>query len=74
MNKTPLRLLITFCITLVYCLLWMGIEYLITEQVQDNVVDNIMMILLVPVFWLASNPIYYNIQSNSTKRRKEPTT
>lgn len=74
MKKMPLRLLITLCITLIYCLLWMGIEYLTTGEVQDNVVDNIMMILLIPAFWLASNPICHNIKNNSTKKRKDPTT
>ena len=69
-NKKEFRLLCTLGITSIYGSLWMLIEKLILGQVQDNPVDNIIMLLFVPVIWLASNPIYDKIHATERSGRQ----
>lgn len=57
MKKMCLRLLCTLFMTYFYCLLWIVLEKLITGQIKDSLVDNVVMILFVPVIWLATSPI-----------------
>lgn len=70
MRKTLLRILCTLLITLIYCLLWMVTEKLITGQIQDRLVDNIIMALFVPVIWLATSPICNKLMTCIEKRKK----
>lgn len=38
-------------IMLAYCLIWMALERLIYGQITSRVVDDIMMLLFVPIIW-----------------------
>ncbi len=55
MQKTFfIRFLMTIGITLSYCCLWMIVEMLYTGTVTDNPVDDIMMLLFIPMIYLAT--------------------
>lgn len=43
----------TCCVTLAYCLVWMALERLIYGQVTSRIVDDIMMLLFIPIVWKA---------------------
>jgi len=43
----------TCCIALAYCLVWMALELLIYGQVTSRIVDDIIMLLFVPIIWKA---------------------
>ena len=45
------KILITCAITLVYCLTWMGLELALYGEVQGRIIDDIMMILFIPLIW-----------------------
>lgn len=71
MGKNQLRILCTLLIIFIYCLLWMVTEKLITGQIQDRLVDNIIMVLFIPVIWLATSPICDKLMAYIEKRKKE---
>lgn len=52
------RWLCTVVITWIYCEIWIIVEKLIHGQNQRNPVDDIMMMLFIPIIWLATKPIY----------------
>ena len=47
------KILLTGAITLVYCMIWQMLEKAIYGQVQGRIVDDIMMLLFIPVIWKA---------------------
>lgn len=47
------KILLTCVITLVYCFIWMGLEKALYGEVQGRIVDDIMMLLFIPVIWKA---------------------
>lgn len=47
------RILKTCAITLVYCLIWFGLELALYGKIQGRTVDDIMMLLFIPVIWKA---------------------
>jgi len=47
------KILLTCTITLVYCFVWQILEKVMYGQVQGRVVDDIMMLLFIPVIWMA---------------------
>jgi hypothetical protein len=57
MDKLALRVLITLIITWMYCNIWMILEKIIDGQVTDRLVDNIIMLLFIPIIYLATKSI-----------------
>ena len=51
MEKVIEKCIKTFCITVAYCLIWMSLEFLLYGAIENRTVDNIMMILFVPVIY-----------------------
>ena len=51
--KSAKKILLVFAITLVYCLIWFGLEIIIYGQIESRIVDDIMMLLFIPVIWKA---------------------
>ncbi len=45
------RLWKTSLITLLWCLIWMVLEYLMYGEIQSRMVDNIMTLLFIPFAW-----------------------
>lgn len=68
MKKIRLRLLCALFMTCFYCLLWIVLEKLITGQIKDSLVDNVVMILFVPVIWLATSPVSDWVIARKQKR------
>lgn len=69
-EKLQLRLLCTLLISYILCILWIGLEKLITGQIQDSIVDNVIMILFIPVIWLATSPICDKLVEYKEEKRK----
>jgi hypothetical protein len=57
MDKLALRVLITLIITWMYCNIWMILEKIIDGQVTNRLVDNIIMLLFIPIIYLATKTI-----------------
>lgn len=53
-EKILKRFIITGFITLGYSIVWMLLELLIKGQIRDNIVDNIIMGLFIPVIYIAT--------------------
>lgn len=53
-EKILKRFIITGFITLGYSIVWMLLELLIQGQIRDNIVDNIIMGLFIPVIYIAT--------------------
>lgn len=47
------RILLTCVVTLLYCFIWTILEIVIYGQIEPRIVDDIMMLLFVPVIWKA---------------------
>lgn len=45
------RLWKTYLIILLWCLIWMVLEYLMYGEIQSRMVDNIMTLLFIPFAW-----------------------
>lgn len=58
--KRLLELVLTFLITTCYCSLWQLIEIAIDGHTTNRLVDNIIMIMLIPIFYIASKWIVNN--------------
>lgn len=48
------RILKTCVITLIYCVLWFVLEKIIYGQITPRIVDDIMMLLFIPIIWKAT--------------------
>lgn len=48
------RLYLTIFITLIYCEIWMLLEKFIEGNVTNSIVDNIIMLLFIPVIYIAT--------------------
>jgi len=64
------RFLSTCSITLVYCFIWQILEKIMYGQVQGRLVDDIIMLLFIPVIWLAVGrvgvrPTILDVQRNA---------
>ncbi len=57
MEKIAFRFLITLIITWMYCNVWMVLEKIIDGQVTNRLVDNIIMLLFIPIIYLATKSI-----------------
>lgn len=53
-EKILKRFIITGFITLGYSIVWMLLELLIKGQIRDNIVDNIIMGLFIPVIYIST--------------------
>lgn len=51
------RFLTALIISCVFCNLWMVLEYVILGEIVDSCIDNIMMMLFIPIIYIASGPI-----------------
>lgn len=51
------RIVLTLLITTIYCYVWMGLELLLYGRIENRTVDNIVMLLFVPVIYLATTRI-----------------
>lgn len=49
----------TLVVTLVYSIVWMILEEIIYGNVKPRIVDDIMMILFMPIIYLAVNNNFY---------------
>lgn len=47
------KILLVCKIILVYGLIWMALEFFIYGEIQGRIVDDIMMLLFVPIIWKA---------------------
>lgn len=47
------KILLVCAVVLVYCLIWFGLEKIIYGQIEPRIVDDIMMLLFIPVIWKA---------------------
>ena len=53
------RLFLTFLITLLYCTAWEMLEKMLYGQIQHRTVDDIVMLLFIPIIWLATGQILH---------------
>ena len=47
------RILRTCTITSAYCLIWFILEMALYKEIQVRIVDDIMMLLFIPIIWKA---------------------
>lgn len=55
MTKVALRLLLTLLITWIYCCIWIWLEKMIDGYTANRIVDNIIMMLFVPIIYIATD-------------------
>lgn len=51
------RFALTLMITYLYCNVWILLERILYGQVTNRIVDNIMMLLFVPIIYIATGAI-----------------
>ena len=52
-----LRIILTFIITWLYCVAWMWLEKTIEGQITNSTVDNVIMVLFIPIIYMATDVI-----------------
>ena len=52
-----LRLILTVVLTWLYCMVWIWLEKTIEGQVTNSTVDNIVMVLFIPIIYMATDAI-----------------
>lgn len=55
MTRVTLRLLLTLLITWIYCCIWILLEKMIDGHTVNRIVDNIVMMLFVPIIYIATD-------------------
>lgn len=55
MLRVTLRLLITLLITWIYCAIWVWLEKIIDGSITNRIVDNIIIMLFVPIIYIATD-------------------
>lgn len=53
------RLFLTFLITLLYSTTWEMLEKMLYGQTQHRTVDDIVMLLFIPIIWIATGEILH---------------
>lgn len=47
------KILLTCAVVFVYCMIWSGLEQALYGENQGRIVDDIMMLLFIPIIWKA---------------------
>jgi hypothetical protein len=55
----------TIILTFVICAIWSLLEYVIYGEIEDRIVDNIMMVLFIPVIYRAAGAEIYTENARS---------
>lgn len=66
------RFLCYFAVTLIFLLLWQGLELLFYKSVTKRTMDNLLWILMLPGIVNISDAVYYHLQFHSKGIRIEP--
>ena len=53
MKKNSKNIILTCLVTLIYCAIWMILEFIIYKTIQNRLIDNIMIITFVPMIYIA---------------------
>ena len=61
MVKFYIKLMLTSLIVFCYSITWIALEAIIYHSIAFRLVDDIMMLLFIPIIWLASDKIYRNL-------------
>ena len=56
-DKFIKRVFITSIVAFIYCVLWMLLEKIIDGQIADRLVDNIMMLLFIPIIFYSTKNV-----------------
>ncbi len=56
-----LRIVLTLVITFLYCRVWEWLEVIFEGKKKNTMVDNIIMVLFIPMIYLATGVIIYKI-------------
>ena len=48
------RIMMTMLIVIVYCIIWEVLELLLEGSIQNREVDNIIMVLFIPIIYIAT--------------------
>jgi hypothetical protein len=56
-KKIYKRIILTCIITYIYCLIWMALEFVIDGVIVNRWIDNIIMLLFIPIIWIASDKL-----------------
>ena len=59
------RIIKTLLITWLYCIIWILLEFVIYGNVENSIVDNIIMLLFIPVIYKATNNMTLNKKGGS---------
>lgn len=54
MKRILRRIGMTCLITICYCVVWMILELIINGKISDNIIDNIMMLLFMPIIFIST--------------------
>lgn len=54
MKRMLRRIGMTCIIMNCYCLIWMTLEFVIYGKISDNIIDNIMMLLFMPIIFIST--------------------
>ncbi len=54
-----IRLFLTLIITLLYSTMWEMLEKMLYGQAQHRTVDDIVMLLFIPIIWIATGEILH---------------
>ena len=57
MERILKRIIITCLIAICYCIVWMTLELIINGKISDNIIDNIMMLLFMPIIFISTKNI-----------------
>ena len=67
MSKKKFQIVFTMVWTLFYCLLWIALEWVVYGKVQNSLVDNVIMVMFIPVIWLAMDASYEDLKAYHKK-------
>lgn len=72
MNMTNIRKIIaTTAITVVFCSLWQWLEGLIYGAAEPRIVDDIIVVLMIPFFWCTVSFVIEHLETKKQSRESD---
>lgn len=65
------KIALTTGIMTIYCYVWQWLELVIDGKIVNRKVDNIIMLLFVPIIWIATGRIVDDLEKDKERNKKK---
>ena len=65
------KLALTSGILTIYCWIWNLIQFIIEGKITDRLVDNIVVVIISPIVWIAAGKILDDLEKDKERNKKK---